>query len=134
MQSTQYWTKSPLAFSLVFVLSIGILGLGGCKSEDETLDIPTEYKNEIGMKLRLIPAGEFMMGSPEDEEDRHYDETLHHVEITKPFYLGVYEVTQGEWEAVLGTTPWEGEEYNGLGKLGAAIRWIRNRPDKGCRR
>jgi formylglycine-generating enzyme len=77
----------------------------------ETLDIPVEKENEIGMKFRLIPAGEFMMGSPEDEEYRDNDEAFHRVQITKPFYLGVCEVTQGEWEAVMGTTPWRGEDY-----------------------
>jgi formylglycine-generating enzyme required for sulfatase activity len=138
MKSTRSWTKLLLAFLLVALLGVGIFGLGGCKSQDgtneptigdtefpfdaneaqrcqeetaETLDIPVEYENEIGMKLRLIPAGEFMMGSPEDEEDRDANESLHQVEITKPFYMGVCEVTQGEWEVVMGTTPWEGEKY-----------------------
>jgi len=77
----------------------------------ETLGIPVDYENEIGMKLRLIPAGQFMMGSPEDEESRWYDEVLHRVQITNPYYLGVCEVTQGEWEAVMETTPWRGKNY-----------------------
>ena len=52
------------------------------------------------MKLVLIPPGEFQMGSP--EEDNEYP---HRVRITKPFYLGVYEVTQAEYERVMGTNP-----------------------------
>ncbi|MEX1026845.1 MAG: bifunctional serine/threonine-protein kinase/formylglycine-generating enzyme family protein [Candidatus Paceibacterota bacterium] len=64
--------------------------------------------NTIGMKLALIPAGEFLMGSPESEEHRSSNETQHRVQITNPFYLGTTEVTQGQWESVMGTTPWRG--------------------------
>ena len=68
--------------------------------------------NSIGMKLNLIPAGEFMMGSPADEADRQEHEgPQHNVRITKAFYLGVTEVTQGQWFAVMKTKPWEGKEY-----------------------
>ncbi len=68
--------------------------------------------NTIGMKLKLIPAGEFMMGSPDDEKDRYEDEgPQHKVRITKPFYMGVTEVTQGQWFAVMKTKPWEGKVY-----------------------
>ncbi len=66
---------------------------------------PKEITNTIGMKLKLIPAGEFLMGSPESEESRNSDEKQHRVRITKPFYLGVYEVTQSEYEKVMGENP-----------------------------
>ncbi len=69
----------------------------------------------MGMKFRLIPAGEFMMGSTEaenapdpmpDVKIRRDDEgPVHRVRITKPFYLGVYELTQAQWSKVMGTTP-----------------------------
>jgi len=58
-----------------------------------------------GMKLALIPAGTFQMGSPASEADRSTDEGPHTVRITQPFYMGVYEVTQAEYESVLGTNP-----------------------------
>jgi sulfatase modifying factor 1 len=68
--------------------------------------------NSINMKLKLIPAGEFMMGSPEDEEGRfNGDDPQHRVRITKAFYMGVTEVTQGEWFSVMKTKPWAGHEY-----------------------
>jgi formylglycine-generating enzyme required for sulfatase activity len=53
--------------------------------------------NSIGMKLALIPAGEFLMGSPQGESGQGDDEKQHRVRITKPFYLGVYEVTLDEF-------------------------------------
>ena len=56
-----------------------------------------QITNSIGMKLRLIPAGEFMMGSPASEEGRSDDEgPQHRVQITKPFYAGRHEVTVGQ--------------------------------------
>jgi len=58
--------------------------------------------NSNGMKLACIPPGEFMMGSSESEEKHSEDEYHHRVRITKPFYLGVYEVTQGEYERLMG--------------------------------
>jgi formylglycine-generating enzyme required for sulfatase activity len=60
------------------------------------------FSNSIGMKLVLIPAGKFTMGSPKDEGDRSGDEQQHEVTITKAFYLAAHEVTQGQWKAVMG--------------------------------
>jgi uncharacterized protein (TIGR02996 family) len=64
-----------------------------------------ELTNSIGMRLVLIPAGKFRMGSPVREPRRMDDETLHTVRITKPFYLGVYPVTQAEWLQVMRDNP-----------------------------
>ena len=62
--------------------------------------------NSIGMKLVLIPSGEFLMGSPDSEKDRTRAEgPQHKVKITNPFYMGVYEVTQHEYEKVMGRNP-----------------------------
>jgi formylglycine-generating enzyme required for sulfatase activity len=64
------------------------------KKEDDSRAIT----NSIGMKLVLIPAGEFVMGSPESEKDRFKSEgPQHRVRITRPFYLGQYPVTLGEF-------------------------------------
>src|SRR5690348_14785281 len=57
--------------------------------------------NSIGMKFVLIPAGEFQMGTVRGDAD----EQPHRVRITRPFYLGVYEVTQSEWKNVMGGNP-----------------------------
>ncbi|HIL96306.1 MAG TPA: formylglycine-generating enzyme family protein [Pseudomonadales bacterium] len=62
----------------------------------------------IGMKLNLIPAGTFLMGSPEDETGREDGEHQHQVTISKAFYMQTTEVTQGQWKAVMGTEPWKG--------------------------
>ena len=66
---------------------------------------PNEIKNSIGMKLMLIPKGTFIMGSPELEKLRKEDEVQHEVSIDSDFYLGVYEVTQGQYLKVMGGNP-----------------------------
>lgn len=70
---------------------------------------PVEYTNSCGMKLKLIPAGEFLRGSADNEEPRFENEgPQHRVRLTDPYYLGVMEVTQKHWLDVMGTKPWEG--------------------------
>jgi len=70
------------------------------------LGLPVEYTNSIGMKFRLIPPGEFMMGSGEQDPIRNSDETPQHLaRITKPFYLGVCEGTQQEYTSLVGENP-----------------------------
>lgn len=60
----------------------------------------------ISLKLVLIPAGRFMMGSPADEPNRWPSEgPQHEVKIDRPFYMGVYEVTQAQYKAVMGVNP-----------------------------
>jgi formylglycine-generating enzyme required for sulfatase activity len=67
---------------------------------------PKTITNSIGMKLVLIPKGTFMMGSPASEQGRnHDDETQHEVTISEDYYLGVFEVTRGQYEKVMGTNP-----------------------------
>ena len=67
---------------------------------------PKAITNSIGMKLVLIPAGEFLMGSPDSDKDAQADEKpQHRVRITRPFYLGATEVTQGQYRAVTGQSP-----------------------------
>jgi formylglycine-generating enzyme required for sulfatase activity len=52
-----------------------------------------------------IPAGTFTMGSPETEANRQTDETQHQVTLTKSFYMGKYQVTQEQYQAVMGNNP-----------------------------
>jgi uncharacterized protein (TIGR02996 family) len=61
--------------------------------------------NSIGMRFALIPAGTFLMGSPTSEEGRINDETQRLVEINQPFFLGVFPVTQEEYQRVTGRNP-----------------------------
>jgi formylglycine-generating enzyme required for sulfatase activity len=62
-------------------------------------------KNGALWEFSLIPPGRFWMGSPEKEKDRESRETRHRVVISKPYYIGKYEVTQGQWKVVMGNNP-----------------------------
>jgi formylglycine-generating enzyme required for sulfatase activity len=67
---------------------------------------PKQITSSIGVKLVLIPAGEFLMGSPDSDGDAQDDEKpQHQVRITRPFYLGTTEVTQGQYRAITGESP-----------------------------
>ncbi len=94
------------------------------------LGVPVEITNSIGMKLVLIPPGEFEMGSPPElieeelktapKDDKSYlvehlpgEGPRHHVRITRPFYLGMYPVTQEEYQRVMGASP---SEFSTTGK------------------
>ncbi|MBI83195.1 MAG: hypothetical protein CMJ81_08370 [Planctomycetaceae bacterium] len=61
--------------------------------------------NSLGIVLIPVPAGEFQMGSPASETGHQEDETRHLVQITKPFYLSAHEVTQQQYESVMGHNP-----------------------------
>jgi formylglycine-generating enzyme required for sulfatase activity len=64
------------------------------------------HTNSIGMEFVLIPAGTFMMGSPDsDAEASEVEKPAHRVTISQPFYLGKYPVTQAQWVAVMGNNP-----------------------------
>jgi formylglycine-generating enzyme required for sulfatase activity len=69
--------------------------------------------NGIGMKLIAVPAGEFMQGvsGDQDAEAIESERPAHRVKISKPFYFGVYEVTQKEYRTVMSDAPWAGRLY-----------------------
>jgi len=75
---------------------------GKAKSPPKGLTV--ELGGDVKMEMILIPAGEFMMGSPDLETNVLIGEKpQHRVRITKPFYLGKYKVTQEQWESVMGS-------------------------------
>ncbi len=59
----------------------------------------------VTMKFVLVPPGKFLMGSPDGEAERGKDEVQHEVELTRPFYLAVNDVTQAQYEAATGQNP-----------------------------
>ena len=60
------------------------------------------FRNSLGMEFVLIPAGTFIMGSPQDEPHRSKSEVQHPVTITRPFYMQTTEVTLKQWWAIMG--------------------------------
>lgn len=76
-------------------------------------ELPAQWvSSATGMKLKRLEAGRFQMGSDDSDPDaRDNEKPAHQVTLTKPFYMGIYPVTQGEWISVMGTEPWKGEPY-----------------------
>jgi formylglycine-generating enzyme required for sulfatase activity len=92
--------------SLGFRLALSPSSAGNPVPPEATAEpAPGVLENSIGMKLKLLPAGTFTMGQPGGGPDK----TPHQVTLTKPFYMGVYEVTNAQWQEVMGSVnepPW----------------------------
>jgi formylglycine-generating enzyme required for sulfatase activity len=84
------------------------------KEEDNYPEVERTITNSLEMEMVLIPAGEFVMGSPASEKDRCNDEGPVHNVALDAFYLSTTEVTQGHWEAVMGGNP---SYFNGESNL-----------------
>lgn len=81
------------------------VALGGSPRNDSNFNGKT-LTNMIGIVFVEIPEGEFMMGCPPlDQECPNWEKPQHRVKITSPFNMGMYEVTQGQWKAVMGENP-----------------------------
>ncbi|MEW6754968.1 MAG: formylglycine-generating enzyme family protein [Candidatus Latescibacterota bacterium] len=71
--------------------------------------IRVDLPGGVAVEMVWIEPGSFLMGSPDMEPGRDPNEGPQHpVRLSRGFYLGKYEVTQAQWEAVMGTRPWEG--------------------------
>ena len=74
----------------------------------------TETYNNINLEMVWIPGGEFMMGSPSSEKDRDDNEGPQHQVKLNGFRMGKYEVTQDQYEKIMGTNP---SHFKGSGRL-----------------
>lgn len=99
--------------------------------------VPASYENvvtnSIGMQLIRIPIGEFWMGSPTGESGRWEGEHRHRVGITKSFYMGLHEVTIGQFQQFVNATAYRTEaEHDKTGGFGFDISQspIRGRYDR----
>jgi formylglycine-generating enzyme required for sulfatase activity len=79
--------------------------------------------NSVGMKLVLIPAGSFTMGSPTNEAERDAKEIQHEVSITRPFYMGAYEVTQADFLKVMPSDSRISAAFEGSDRPMESVAW-----------
>ncbi|HPS00534.1 MAG TPA: SUMF1/EgtB/PvdO family nonheme iron enzyme, partial [Candidatus Sumerlaeota bacterium] len=69
-------------------------------------EITVNLPGNVPLTLIQIPAGSFQMGSPDSERShRSFEGPVHTVHINYPFYMGKYELTQGQWQAIMGDNP-----------------------------
>ncbi len=75
----------------------------------KTLGLAVETTVDLGrgvnLAMILIPQGKFMMGSPFSEPGHKSDEAQHQVVLSRPYFIGKNEVTQEQWETVMGDNP-----------------------------
>ena len=98
---------------LVVLVAVGSLGLATAAEPKEAVgtakSLPKELSVDLGkgvkLEMVLIPAGEFMMGSPDAELVHPDEKPQHQVRISTPFYLGRYPVTQEQWRVLMGNNP-----------------------------
>jgi formylglycine-generating enzyme required for sulfatase activity len=76
---------------------------------------------DLNLTMIWVKPGTFMMGSPESEKGRLRRETQHQVTLTKGFHLGKYEVTQAQWERVMGSSP---SSYIGANRPVEMVSWF----------
>lgn len=82
------------------------------------LNLPVEVKSRTtAIRFRLVPGGTFAMGSPASEQSRSSDELQHTVKVTRPFYMGKLEVTQEQWQRVMGENPSHFASLGGSGPV-----------------
>ena len=96
--------KAVVFFVFACLMLVGLFHPAWCQA---TAEKPGKLKNSIGMEFANIPAGKFLMGSPATEKERSPNETQHEVTLTQGFWMGVYEVTQAQYEQVMGKNPSE---------------------------
>ena len=83
-------------------------------------NITVPVSETVNLDMVWIEPGTFRMGSPEDELGRDYNETQHQVTLTKGYWMGQYEVTQAQYEAVMGTNP---SDFNGADLPVEQVSW-----------
>ena len=91
-------------------------GAGAKHGQEAVLALP----GGAAMEMIYVAPGSFMMGSPTSEEDRDDDETRHRVTLTKGFWLGKYEITQAQWQSVMGENP---SKFKGANRPVEDVSW-----------
>ena len=94
--------KRILGIAMVLYL-VGALTVAAQEVKPRKAEV-IDLGKDVKLEMVLILAGEFKMGLPTTEVG-YEDKTQHKVTLTKPFYMGKYEVTQGQWESVMGNNP-----------------------------
>jgi formylglycine-generating enzyme required for sulfatase activity len=118
------WAEGPNGCGLAKLqdevnrLSLSVAPSTGVQSPTEGRFMTELYTNPLGMEFVLISSGKFLMGSKQNWDE----EPVHEVNIKNSFYLGKYQVTQGEWEKVMGKNP---SQLQGDAKLPVeTVSWI----------
>ncbi|MBO7108393.1 MAG: SUMF1/EgtB/PvdO family nonheme iron enzyme, partial [Verrucomicrobia bacterium] len=120
------WVEVKSAFS-PYVVAFDNKKLFFCAKGETSKNMTIPLSDDVDLDMIWIEPGTFTMGSPSDELGRDEDEIQHEVTLTKGYWLGKYEVTQEQYEAVMGTNP----SYS-VGKLRPVEQVSRNEAREFC--
>jgi len=126
-----YSRRSILRHGSVGVAAVAVAGPTGGKAAmgQNTAAALSIWTNSIAMDFVSIPAGRFMMGSPDGDSEAHdFEKPQHAVTISRPFQLGRFEVTQADWQAVMKENPYDRDRSNPFYTLPGMAERI-TRPD-----
>ncbi len=98
-------TLTPVYLSTTATYLVVNLENGTSYETNDEPDLASDLCRTTELWLRKIPRGTFTMGSPGEELGRQSDETSHSVTLTQDFYIGIFEVTQRQWEEIHGDRP-----------------------------
>ena len=122
LQSTDAvnWTEIASASS-PYKVTLGDKKLFFCaKGGSDTKNITIPLSDTVDLDMIWIEPGTFIMGSPEGELVRMDDEVQHKVTLTKGYWMGKFEMTQAQYEAVMGTNP---SEFKGTDLPVEKVSW-----------
>jgi formylglycine-generating enzyme required for sulfatase activity len=87
-----------------------ILGLGAAAAQEQQITI--DLANGVTMEMLWVSPGTFTMGAPDGEANpQKFEDLQRQVTLTQGGYMGKYELTQEQWESVMGTRPWAGQSF-----------------------
>ena len=95
------WIAVGVAFGVLFLLVALVVAAALILQAWDARNAPKIVKNQIGIELISVSPGSFLMGSDARDDEK----PAHQVNISKGFLIGRYEVTAGEWKAVMGKEP-----------------------------
>ncbi|MDJ0556199.1 MAG: bifunctional serine/threonine-protein kinase/formylglycine-generating enzyme family protein [Microcoleaceae cyanobacterium MO_207.B10] len=112
-----YSSNSTQKFETVTVNSKGeIIN----RSQGQAEVMTENFDNGVSLEMVKIPAGRFLMGSPETEAGREDNESPQHYVDVPEFFMGKYPVTQAQWQAVMGNNP---SEFKGANRPVETVTW-----------
>jgi formylglycine-generating enzyme required for sulfatase activity len=100
-KQAKHRSESWTSLTVGLMLLVGLMALAACTKNGANSSAEKAVKNSIGMEFANVPAGSFQMGL-----DSYSDESpVHQVTFASSFFMGRYEVTQAQWQKVMGNNP-----------------------------